>query len=371
MTIRSNTTRESARKSGQGEPDETYQWNRGADVLSYKQLRRMPRPPWLIEDVLPGVAFSMIYGFSSTGKSLWTLDMALCIATGYKWQGHPVHQVDVLYVTAEGLEEHPKRTAAWAKKHSVRDNELERHFFTYPAPVRLWHDDWSIRFFTDAIERKGIHPGLVVFDTYSACLGGADEKDNGQAREVVDHLDDIRRRWKTAVLVVHHTGSEVGEAALPSLHVQRKKRPRGAQALPDACSMHARLVGDGSTMAQLTCTKQRGAARFEMIERNLHRVELPNDEDCLSFADNYATGPRDTTRERVSWEGIEAVLEQIDAPILQREIADALGIDTNERNRKKVAGHLNRHRDEVYKPEGFNGYWLKRRPLPLSLKVSA
>lgn len=340
----------------QGQPDDSYQSyqrTRGNGVLTWKQVRDMKTPPWLIEGILPAKALSMVYGYTSTYKSFWVLDMALCVASGREWHGHRVQQGDVMYVAGEAQDEYGNREAAWMKQHRIK---ALPNFYMYRHRVRMWHDDSSRRRFMEDVEEMNIHPSLVIFDTYSTVLGGADENTNGDSRIVLDNLDDIRSRWKCAVLVVHHSSgvSGSGNSAIPSRAVQLKQRPRGAQALADACAMVAHLVRDGEG-AELICTKQRGAPLFAPIQRAMRTVEVDYGETSLTFADQYATGPRAHAR-RISWADVKAVLEHAIAPMTPKEIADAL--DLGPSGRKRVQQQLRLHANEVYHPMSSRGYLL-------------
>lgn len=57
-------------------------------------------PPFLVEDLIPS-GVSIIAGDEKTGKSWMMLHLALCVAQGKDFLGHPVHQGTVFYLSLE------------------------------------------------------------------------------------------------------------------------------------------------------------------------------------------------------------------------------------------------------------------------------
>lgn len=58
------------------------------------------RPQFLVEDLIPG-GVNVIAGDEKTGKSWMMLHLALCIAKGEDFLGHPVRQGNVIYLSLE------------------------------------------------------------------------------------------------------------------------------------------------------------------------------------------------------------------------------------------------------------------------------
>ena len=63
---------------------------------SLSELATLPAPSWLVDDVLPDNSLATMYGQPSGGKTFAALDMALCVATGRSWHGHPTKQRQVV-----------------------------------------------------------------------------------------------------------------------------------------------------------------------------------------------------------------------------------------------------------------------------------
>lgn len=311
-------------------------------LLDLEGMERMGKPEWTIDRVLPARTVSMIYGMSNMGKSFWVLDMACCIASGQKWAGRAVKQGPVVYVAGEGSNGYWSRMDAWMRKHKgVRPER----FRLIAEPVRLWSRSGetpeTLGQLKDVVNLLGIAPALVVIDTLGTALGGADENDNGHMNQLADSAETLCREWGASVLLVHHVG-KAGTIL-----------PRGAQALQDRMAMHAAFTGDGKTSGMLTCTKMKDGDKFEPIKRGLHRVALGDGQYGLSFADDYATGPREQ-KHRVSKEEVLAVLAHSAIPMTPAQIAEMLGC-----GRKAVGEHLRRLLDADRLARMDDGYVLR------------
>lgn len=82
-------------------------------LLSREDLRNLPEPEPLIDNVLDRGTTALLYGMWGTAKSFIALDWAACVATGKPWQGRETGPGRVLYVAAEGANGHRGRADAW------------------------------------------------------------------------------------------------------------------------------------------------------------------------------------------------------------------------------------------------------------------
>jgi hypothetical protein len=83
------------------------------EFLRADQLDELAAPEPLIDGVLTRHAYGIIRGRDQTFKSFITLDWALCLATGTRWQGRATEHVKVLYVAGEGAHSLGVRKRAW------------------------------------------------------------------------------------------------------------------------------------------------------------------------------------------------------------------------------------------------------------------
>src|ERR1700674_809342 len=92
-------------------------------TYSIAELLSIEPPEWLIDGVMPLMGLTALYGQPGGGKSFIALDMALAIASGRPWQGHPVKRGYVVYISAEGGSGLSKRVGAWLAHHQIRPSE--------------------------------------------------------------------------------------------------------------------------------------------------------------------------------------------------------------------------------------------------------
>ena len=175
--------------------------SRPLEILSVTQLRSLPPPEWLVDEILPASSFAFLYGPSGVGKSFVALDLALSIATGRPWHGHPVKQGPVLYVVTEGLWGFRSRLSAWEQHFEV--SVAGGVHFTREA-IQLVNDQRRVA--SRVIE---LQPTLIVFDTLAQVAEGLDENSSKDMGQVTAALRAIKlSSSNTTVLVVHHTGHQ-------------------------------------------------------------------------------------------------------------------------------------------------------------------
>lgn len=135
-------------------------------ILSVAELRALPAPEWLINEILPASSSAFLYGPSGVGKSFLALDLSLSIATGQPWYGRPVKPGKVLYVATEGIWGFPRRLSAWERHHGrSADSSI---FFTF-GTVHIVNDIGQL------VETAGtLKPTLIVLDTLAQVAEGLD-----------------------------------------------------------------------------------------------------------------------------------------------------------------------------------------------------
>lgn len=173
-----------------------------------------------VEGLLIANCLALVFGQPKAGKTFWTLDLAMHVATGRRWRGREVDRGAVLYLALEGTAGIRNRVAAWMKHHDASADDAA--FAVVPVSLDLLHGDGDIRAVIaaafDVREHFGMPVKLIVLDTVARALGGGDE--NGPDMGLlVRGLDRIREETGAAVLAIHHprkdgTGGERGHGAL-------------------------------------------------------------------------------------------------------------------------------------------------------------
>ena len=211
---------------------------------------------WLISDVLPAGALSMIYGDYGIGKSFLLLDWALCIATGNRWGVHDCKKGQVYYIAGEGFGGIGLRIKAWEKHYGTTVNEGLR---ILGEGMNLSQNLAKV---CKDIDRSSFIPTFIVIDTLARCMLGGDENSVQDVGKFIDAADELRHKYRSHVAIVHHKP-------------KRGYGPRGHTALPAAVDTMIRLdTVSGKNNVRLTCEKQKDDELFTAIPLTLQQVEL-------------------------------------------------------------------------------------------------
>lgn len=189
------------------------------------EIMQEPPPDYLIKRVVNRGELAVLYGSPGAYKSFVTLDMALHIALGKTWhrEGHLVRQGFVLYLAGEGIAGLTVRLRAWIQEWSGNaegsSTELDE---SDPALQDFKHMciGKEVPALVDSSETKSFvaavldqfppesPPALIVIDTLARGFRGGDENHAGDMGRFLEACDEIRRKAKTAVLIVHHKGKD-------------------------------------------------------------------------------------------------------------------------------------------------------------------
>lgn len=199
---RPSGTQARAADDGEVEPASVY----AGLLLTRSALRSLPEPEPLIDNVLDKGTLAYLYGRWGTLKTFIALDWALCVSTGKPWQGRTTARCRVLYVVGEGAFGFKGRVQAW--ETGWRSSVADEWFHVLPVAVNLstTRDVTSLC----ALVAAGGY-GLVVIDTLSRCMVGADEnsaKDCGLVVDAMTRILGCTPGGRGTVLGVHHAGKD-------------------------------------------------------------------------------------------------------------------------------------------------------------------
>ncbi len=224
--------------------------NRGADVyrvLGVGEIMNRPPPRWLIARHLPLIGMGFLYSEPGVGKSFLALDMALHIAYGRdNWHGDHIDagpDTAVLYLAAEGSYGFRNRIKGWLKGRG-RAGETGDRFKLIEQTVNFMEPADVDRLERTVLSVVGLRPCLIVVDTVSRAMPGADENLQKEMTLFVRACDRLRDRFGCVVLGVHHAGKS-GDM-------------RGSTVLLGAGDFVFRLARKkGATVGLLGCEKQK------------------------------------------------------------------------------------------------------------------
>lgn len=265
-------------------------------LFTINDLRTLPPPQWLIEDIIGLNTFGVLYGQPGEAKSFVALDMALSVATGHIWHSHPVKRRGVVYVVAEGGRAIAPRVEAWLKRAAISD--VDGAFFLLEAPQV--HKSADLNKLLKVVEGVG-ELGLVVIDTLARAFVGGEENSAKELGEWIDNARKVQVATGATVLVVHH-GGKPGDGG-PRLE-------RGSSALRGAADTMVKVKLDkGTRIITLECDKQKDAEPFDTIKFKLDC--FPVDEtltSCVPAPPDIASGQNAVTLNAGQTKTLKALL---------------------------------------------------------------
>ena len=182
-------------------------------------------PRYYIKGLIDHGSSTMIYGPSGDGKTFFTIDMMLKIATGQAWRDRRVKPGLVVYVASEAGSSIVKRFVAWRNSNSA-GGFIPLYIITRGPNLMNADDVAAIKEKIKLVASEAKLPvGIIVFDTLSRSTAGADENSTKEMSALIGVGDHLRDSIGAAVLYVHHAGKNPANGA------------RGSSAIHAACDL--------------------------------------------------------------------------------------------------------------------------------------
>ena len=190
-----------------------------------KRLAQLTPIPWgsiepdleeedLIDGLIPSSGLIVVFGPPSSGKSFFVSHLALHVAAGLPYAGRDTKKARVIYIAAEGQKGFKKRVKAAREALGLKLTD-DVWFSLITVTPNLGTDSGDVGALIDAIGGEGSPqpsppPGLIVVDTLSRSLCGADENGPGMAT-FVENCGKLSESFNgVPVMPVHHTGWSEG-----------------------------------------------------------------------------------------------------------------------------------------------------------------
>ena len=161
----------------------------GRRYLTEDEIDHLQPPTWLVKDVVPAGEVTMIIGAGDTGKTFITLDMVKRVAEHYR----------VMYIAAEDASGIKIRKRAWELHHHLAPSG---NFLMWDGVLPLF-EAGEVQGFIDEVRELGLR--MIVVDTLSQSIAGADENSSKDMTLVMQHCQWIARETGAAVVIIHHT----------------------------------------------------------------------------------------------------------------------------------------------------------------------
>lgn len=278
-------------------------------LLSVRELLTLPSPRWLVDTFIQESGLWLLFGESSHGKSFVAMDVLGCIARGGTWCGKTISQAGpVVYINADGGLGFRDRFNAWLEANQANPDTTP--FYTLNEDVPIW-DPRAIDHFNVSLSLLPEKPVCLVVDTYSRCIAGKDENNQGESSAAVKNLDALRQEWGCAVGLIHHTDAQ-------------GKKIRGSSVLIGAADSAWRVTRGMNQHVSVDCTKQRnGPDNVPGFSFQLRPVASAPGQVAL-----FQTGATNPATERSRLENSLEVMIEAYPNSLQSELAEWTGLDT-------------------------------------------
>jgi RecA-family ATPase len=224
---------------------------------------------YLIKGVIQRGTLIVIFGESGSGKTYFTLDLALAIAGGQPWRGRRVTRGLVLYLAMEGRLD--DRIEACVKR-GITSGAVPVAISQRAADLlHLDGDvDGLVATVRHAESESGEKIGLIVVDTLARALAGGSENNPEDMGALILNADRLRHETGAAVVLIHHAGKDASRGA------------RGHSSLKGAVDTEILVEGaDGRHTS--TVTKQRDLPSGQVFAFELEQQVLGHDDEGDPF----------------------------------------------------------------------------------------
>ena len=186
-------------------------------LVTPQGMKQLPRPQWQVDGLLHRNTLALLAGPESTFKSFVALDLALSVAGGQPWQGRPVHQGPVVYISAEGSAGMRNRLEAWEIARQTTASE-QCYFIPDDAPQLL--DGADVAALLEVLGELETPPALIIVDTLARCMVGGDENAAKDMGVFVAGAEGVGQHAQHLLLQVGQVLVGLGRAA----RVQHQRR---------------------------------------------------------------------------------------------------------------------------------------------------
>jgi hypothetical protein len=181
------------------------------ELLSVTAIKNLPDPEWLVDGMVIDRGLGFVFGPPGCGKSFITLGQALSISCGLEnWWGRKIaRKGPVIYISSEGVGDIKFRLRAWENHLDVKADNAPFYLIRQTINFMLDTDVNRLLLTVNALcTELGELPVLIVVDTVSRVLPGADENLQKDMTLFIKACDEVRETFGATVIGVHHTSRQ-------------------------------------------------------------------------------------------------------------------------------------------------------------------
>jgi len=180
------------------------------EILDIRAIKNMADPKWLVKGLVTDLGMGFVFGPPGCGKSFITISMALSVAAGAEtWWGRDIERSGpVIYISSEGQSDMKFRIRAWEAETGVKTDDLPFYLIRQPMNFMSEADVVTLLRTIQIVADSHAAPCMVVVDTVSRVLPGADENLQKDMTLFIRACDLVRERFGATVVGVHHTSRQ-------------------------------------------------------------------------------------------------------------------------------------------------------------------
>ena len=194
-----------------------------------------------VEGLIGTQSTTVIYGQSGSGKTFVALDLAYRVSLGLPWCGRRTSRGIIVYVAAESPYSVRRRLKALVDLHGYSDD-----FLSLPVVVNMFNKQIDFAKLVEELDKVEGAIRMIVFDTLARVMLGGNENSTEHMSTLVANGDELRDRYHTNIVWVHHSGKNEALGA------------RGSSALRAATDTEIEII----EARKFNVTKLRDADQF-------------------------------------------------------------------------------------------------------------
>lgn len=229
---------------------------RNIEVKHVDKIESLSPDPYIIDNLMLRGGLTMLYGPSNSGKTSIAMDLGMSTATGIPWAGLKTQKSRVFYVASDANLSCKNKLIVCRPgcTDDFDDGSVSFHFIT--DTVNLVNKGYSFESLTNTIDELscGEIPGLIIFDSLSACMAGADVNEAANISCVLATLHELQSTYGLGILLVQNTGKD------------GRRRENGHSLLRAAIDTSIALSTTfGENPRKLVVTKQRDIEKIDPL----------------------------------------------------------------------------------------------------------
>ncbi len=172
------------------------------DIVTVEELlnSNIPPPEWLVEGLIPEKGLTILGGRWGEGKSLVSMYLACCCATGNNFLNKTTKKCRVLYIDEENDDVELKRRLEKLRNSNTLDSNGEKDIgLTIFKNIKICKDNKKkIKALLEEFK-----PDLVIVDSLARVMVG-EENSAKDMKEIFDTLKGFSKYNHTSWFVLHH-----------------------------------------------------------------------------------------------------------------------------------------------------------------------